>query len=269
MRWRRRAPATPHDDWTTEVSSGLALAGFLFLVFVGFTLLAMGPLISIDTYFNLDPPPPGWVAFLHVLDRIGQRAVCLPILAVATFVACRHRESWRPAWVVAISVFSLNLMVLILKVLLGRGQPEAADPSFFVGGMAYPSGHTANIVLVYGLVAYLLSRYRNVSRTLVRVLWSAVALLSLTMVITSLTLNWHWFADLIAGLLVGGVVLQLTAAVDTAVPQTVLAGGPRQLARMLPRLLGRRPRHELPPTAIPPTAVPPTPAPPVQPRQDA
>ena len=181
MRWRRRAPATPHDDWTTEVSSGLALAGFLFLVFVGFTLLAMGPLISIDTYFNLDPPPPGWVAFLHVLDRIGQRAVCLPILAVATFVACRHRESWRPAWVVAISVFSLNLMVLILKVLLGRGQPEAADPSFFVGGMAYPSGHTANIVLVYGLVAYLLSRYRNVSRTLVRVLWSAVALLSLTM----------------------------------------------------------------------------------------
>ena len=269
MRWRRRTRATPHDGWTTEVSSGLALAGFLFLVFVGFTLLAMGPLISIDTYFNLDPPPPGWVAFLHVLDRIGQRAVCLPILAVATFVACRYRESWRPVWVVAFSVFSLNLMVLILKVLLGRGQPEAADPSFFVGGMAYPSGHTANIVLVYGLVAYLLSRYRNVSRTLVRVLWSAVALLSLTMVITSLTLNWHWFADLIAGLLVGGVVLQLTAAVDTAVPQTVLAGGPRQLARMLPRLLGRRPRHELPPTVIPPTPVPPTAAPPVQPRQDA
>jgi membrane-associated phospholipid phosphatase len=277
MRWRRRAPATPHDDWTTEVSSGLALAGFLFLVLVGFTLLAMGPLISIDTYFNLDPPPPGWVAFLHVLDRIGQRAVCLPILAVATFVACRSRESWRPAWVVALSVFSLNLMVLILKVLLGRGQPEAADPSFFVGGMAYPSGHTANIVLVYGLVAYLLSRYRNVSRTYVRVLWSAVVLLSLTMVTTSLTLNWHWFADLIAGLLVGGVVLQLTAAVDTAVPQTVLDGGPRQLARMLGRLVGRRLRHEPPraPVPDPPTPDPPTPVPPVQPvqpvqpRQDA
>lgn len=269
MRWRRRAPATPHDDWTTEVSSGLALAGFLFLVFVGFTLLAMGPLISIDTYFNLDPPPPGWVAFLHVLDRIGQRAVCLPILAVATFVACRSRESWRPAWVVALSVFSLNLMVLILKVLLGRGQPEAADPSFFVGGMAYPSGHTANIVLVYGLVAYLLSRYRNVSRTFLRVLWSAVVLLSLTMVTTSLTLNWHWFADLIAGLLVGGVVLQLTAAVDTAVPQTVLDGGPRQLARMLGRLRDRRLRHEPPQAPVPTPPTPVLPASPVQPRQDA
>jgi membrane-associated phospholipid phosphatase len=228
MRWRRRTAATPHDGWTTEVSSGLALAGFLFLVLVGFTLLAMGPLISIDTYFNLDPPPPGWVPFLHVLDRIGQRAVCLPVLAVATLVACRRRQSWRPAVVVAGSVFSLNLLVLILKVVLGRGQPEAADPAFFVGGMAYPSGHTANIVLVYGLVAYLLARYRHVSRRLVRLLWSAVGLLSLTMVITSLTLNWHWFADLIAGLLVGGVVLQLTAAVDSAVPADALSGGRRK-----------------------------------------
>jgi membrane-associated phospholipid phosphatase len=199
-----------------------------------------------------------------MLDRIGQRAVCLPILAVATFVSCRYRESWRPVWVVAFSVFSLNLLVLVLKVLLGRGQPEAADPSFFVGGMAYPSGHTSNIVLVYGLVAYLLSRYRNVSLTLVRVLWAAVALLSLTMVITSLTLNWHWFADLIAGLLVGGVVLQLTAAVDTAVPQTAFDGGPRQLASMLRRLLGNRLRHEAQPLPAPPT-----PVPPAQPRQDA
>ena len=70
-------------------------------------------------------------------------------------------------------------------------------------------------------------------------MWSAVALLSVTMVVTSLTLNWHWFADLIAGLLVGGVVLQLTAAVDTAVPQNVLDGGPQQLARMRRRPPGR------------------------------
>src|SRR3954468_16906184 len=104
-RLRRRRATEPHDGWTSEISSGLALAGFLFLVFVGFTLLAMGPLISLDSYFNLRPPPPAWLAVLHTLDRIGQRAVCLPVLAVATFVCCRYRESWRPAWVVAISVF--------------------------------------------------------------------------------------------------------------------------------------------------------------------
>jgi membrane-associated phospholipid phosphatase len=239
MRWRRRTAATPDDGWTTEVASGLALAGFLFLVFLGFTLLAMGPLMSLDAYFNLAPPPPGWVPFLHVLDRIGQRAVCLPVLAVTTLVCCRYRESWRPAWVVAASVFSLNLAVLVFKVLLGRGQPEAADPSFFVGGMAYPSGHTANIVLVYGLVAYLLGRYRSLRIKALRLMWSAVVVLSLTMVVTSLTLNWHWFADLIAGLLVGGMVLQLTVAVDVAAPQTLLDRGPLHALRLLRRRPGR------------------------------
>ena len=69
------------------------------------------------------------------------------------------------------AVFVLNLLVLVLKVGLGRGQPGFADPSFFVGGMAYPSGHTANIVLVYGLAVYLLGRYLRVSRRTYAIGW--------------------------------------------------------------------------------------------------
>ena len=241
---RRRGATEPHDGWTSEVSSGLALAGFLFLVFVGFTFLAMGPLISLDAYFKLDPPPQSWLPFLHVLDRIGQRAVCLPILAGVTIACCRYRSSWRPAWVVAASVFSLNLLVLILKVLLGRGQPASVDPAFFVGGIAYPSGHTSNIMLVYGLVVYLLGHYRQVGTGLRRSLWAAVSLLSITMVLTSLTLDWHWFADLIAGLLVGGTVLQLTATIDAALPASALHDGPLELLRAVRRRFLRRPAED-------------------------
>lgn len=217
MRNVRREPA-PHDDWTTPVSASLAMAGFLSVVFVGFTLLALEPLIALDAYFNLGPPPAGWVPVLHVMDRIGQRAVCLPILGVVAFLCARRQESWRPVMIAAASVFMLNLTVLILKVTLGRGQPAPADPSFFIGGMAYPSGHTANIVLVYGLAVYLLGRYYGVSRRVYLTLWAAVAVLSIIMVTVSMSLNWHWFADLIAGLIVGGIVLELTAAADAAVP---------------------------------------------------
>jgi membrane-associated phospholipid phosphatase len=228
-----RQPRGPDDGWTSEVASCVALAGFLFLVLIGFTLLAMGPLSSLDDYFNLVPPPPAWVPFLHVMDRIGQRAVCLPVLAVATLVCCRRHRSWRPAWVVAASVFLLNLVVVILKVGLGRAEPQTADPSFFSGGMAYPSGHTSNIVLVYGLAAYLLGRYGGVGRGIRVLMWGAVAMLSVTMVFTSLTLNWHWFADLIAGLLVGATVLELTAAADTAAPRHLLSRSPLREVRQL------------------------------------
>lgn len=217
----------PHDGWTTEVSSALALAGFLGLVFVGFTMLAMEPLMALDAYFNLDPPPPAWLPVLHLLDRVGQRAVCLPILALVVWGCCRRQRSWRPAVIAAGSVFALNLTILILKVGLGRGQPAPADPSFFIGGMAYPSGHTANIVLVYGLAVYLLARYYGLSRVEHAALWWAVAALSILMVVVSLSLNWHWFADLIAGLIVGGAVLELTVAADAALPRAAFDRGLR------------------------------------------
>lgn len=216
MRTPRRAPE-PHDGWTTPVSSAVAMAGFLGVVFVGFTLLALEPLMAIDAYFNLDPPPEAWLPVLHVLDRVGQRAVCLPILAVVVWLCWRRSRSWRPVVLAGVAVFTLNLLVLILKVALGRGQPGLADPSFFVGGMAYPSGHTANIVLVYGLAVYLVGRHLGVSRRLYVVLWGAVAALSVLMVAVSMSLNWHWFADLVAGLLVGGIVLELAVAADLGV----------------------------------------------------
>ena len=228
-----RDPDAPSEGWTSETSSGLALAGFLLLVFGGFTALAMGRLSSIDTYFNLAPPPPGWVPVLHALDRIGQRAVCLPVLALVIFGCVRHSGSWRPVWLALVSVFVLNLLVLVLKLGLGRAQPDTADPSFFAGGMAYPSGHTANILLVYGLAVYLADRYGVVPRRVLVGLWSGVFLLSVLMVLTSLTLNWHWFADLVAGLLVGGAVLQATIAIDFAVPVTLARASPVEVLRRL------------------------------------
>lgn len=219
QRWSRRGPRSRFlaDEWSTEVSSGFALAGFLALVLAGFTVLAMGPLTRIDVYFNLDPAPDRWTPLLTVLDRIGQRAVCLPILGAVVLVLVRRCRSWRPAVVAAGGVVALNLVVLVLKVAFGRSFPLTADPSFFTGGMAYPSGHGANVVFVYGLVPYLLSRYLGSHRLRSILLWAAVALLSAVMVVVSLTLNWHWFADLVAGLLVGAIVLQLVEAVDRAV----------------------------------------------------
>ena len=223
----RREPVES-DGWTSGASSSLALAGFLTVVLVAFTLLAMGPLAKFDAYFNLQPPPDAWVPVLHVLDRVGQRAVALPVLGLALWYVYRRTRSWRPVVVAAGSVVALNALVLVLKVGLGRSFPHTADPTFFTGGMAYPSGHSSNIVLVYGLATYLVSRYTAPAARVRVVMWSAVVCLALVMVVTSLTLDWHWFADLVAGLLVGGIVLELTVAADRLLPPAFLAAADGQ-----------------------------------------
>ena len=233
----RRRPAS---DWTSEVSSAYALAGFLLVVFVGFTLLVMGPLVGIEALFNLRRPPDSWIPWLHVMDRIGQRAVCLPVLGAVIFWIWRRTGRKRPLVVAAISVFMLNATVAVLKIGLGRGEPGPGIPDFFVGGMAYPSGHTANIMLVYGLIPYLLATYGRVRPRTVH-LWAwLVVLLSLLMVVVSVTLTWHWLADLFAGLLIGGVVLALTSGIDHAIPRDTFAAGFRAGLRRLPALVLRR-----------------------------
>lgn len=215
----------PASDRGSAVSSAYALAGFLFVVFVGFTLLVMGPLTGLDVSLNVRTPAQGMVPVLHVMDRIGQRAVCLPVLGAVLFWIWRRTGRNRPVVVSAVSIFVLNAIVAVLKIGLGRGEPGTMNPDFFVGGMAYPSGHTSNIMLVYGLIPYLLATYARVRPRTVNIWTGLVALLSIWMVVVSVTLTWHWFADLWAGLLIGGMTLALTSAADHSIPQDVFAEG--------------------------------------------
>lgn len=235
----------PRSDWTSDVSSAYALAGFLFVVFVGFTLLVMGPWIGIDAFFNVRTPPRAWVPVLHVLDRVGQRAICLPLLAMVLVYIWRTTGRFRPFIVAGVAVFMLNAIVAVLKFGLGRGEPGTGNPDFFVGGMAFPSGHTSNIVLVYGLVPYLLGTYAQVSPRTVKILSGIVVFLSIWMVTVSVTLTWHWFADLWAGLLIGGMTLALTSGVDHAIPRDVFAHGLVHGLRQIPSLIVRR--HDISP----------------------
>ena len=206
----RFAPSSP----VPGVLVGVGLLG----LFAVFTLLTIGPLEAVDVALNGPRYLAPWRDELMGLDRIGQRAVCLPLLGIVTAVVAFRVKDWRPVTVAALSVVALNALMLVLKLTLGRQIPRLEDPSFFNGGDIYPSGHTANVVLVYGLMVFLLLRYGVVSRRLRGWLVAAVVVLSLIMVGTSLALRWHWFTDLIAGLLVGAAVLQLTVTIDTHIP---------------------------------------------------
>ena len=79
-------------------------------------------------------------------------------------------------------------------------------------------GHTANMVAYYGLCYYLISHYSEVSARTKRWLRYVVVGLSVIMFATSLLMRWHWFSDLVGGLMVGGIVLALTIGIDALLP---------------------------------------------------
>lgn len=217
---RALPPPLEVEDSTRTVRVGWIVAAALTVLFVALTWFVAGPLqgARIDQVLNQRHEIRDYAPVLHVMDRIGQRAVCLPVLAiVAAILSWRHR-SLRPVLVSVAAVVAINLVVLVLKLSLGRGDPLDHRPAFFINGTMYPSGHASNIVVVYGIAVYLISRYGSVSRRVRGVLAATVGLLAVVMTVTSVLLRWHWLSDLLAGYLVGGVVLAIAVALDRATP---------------------------------------------------
>lgn len=228
---------------TARLHRGLAVSGCLLLAFAVLTMLAAGPLQPLDDALDsalasgrrIDSIRP----VLLVVDRIGQRAVCLPVLVLVLIVLHRRTRSRRPAAVAAVAVLAVNLLVGGLKLALERGAPLAGEPGFLAGGVMYPSGHTANVVLVYGLAAYLWCRYTGAPRRTRLLLAGLVGALTGVMTATSLLLRWHWFTDLAAGALVGAAVLVAVTAADRTV---VLAQKSRNVSIWAPSALSRSAR---------------------------
>lgn len=230
---------TTTDAWSSQIASAYALAGFLAFAFAALTLLVAGPLVGLDAALNVRNPPRGLIPTLHVLDRMGGRLIALPVLGAVVAWLRWRTGSWRPLVVAVAAVLGMVFVVGCLKLGLGRSKALTLDPNFFTGGLSYPSGHTSNVMLIYGLVPYLLSTYAHVGRRVVGALIAVLVVLCLWMVTVSVTLSWHWFGDLWAGLLIGGICLALTSAVDQSLPDDLFDRGVPTALRRLPGLLLR------------------------------
>lgn len=203
----------------------LTLPG-LAVSFAILTLLAIGPLQSMDSALQAN------YAFLHmpwlspflrsVLDPIAGQTVCLPIMIVVAVVVAWRNRSWRPLLPAAAAELGFYGFVGGLKVLFARPSTALGDPSFFAGGffddawhgIAYPSGHAAESILIYGTTVYILHRYAGVTGRPLRWLCVAVGVIMVNAVTVSFLLGWHWSTDLLAGWIAGAFVLRSIILLD-------------------------------------------------------
>ena len=158
----------------------------------------------------------------HILlgiDDLGLRSLTATCLLVTAVLISYRFKSWRPINLSLAALILLNGIVGVSKMIFGRSKPRLHFDTVHSGVIgSYPSGHSANALLTWGMLAYLIYRYTNFGSTRLGYLYSAVGAVTTSVCLVSLLRNTHWFSDLIGGAFLGGAILVLLVALDRAWP---------------------------------------------------
>ncbi len=214
---RRLAPRTPRGFWLTFTVSVGALAA------VAFGVVARD-VVGHDGMAAHDPHVTAWMvahrtewltSILRIVTWLGSTAVIVPLgVIVGGFFVLRRRR-WQPLALLAAAVVGVVSLYDIVKPLIGRPRPP---PAIWIGhfsGAAFPSGHAAQSVAFYAMLAIVLGAGRSPwAKT---VLWSVAALVALVVGGSRIYLGAHWLTDVLGGYALGAcwvaaVVIVMLAA---------------------------------------------------------
>ena len=176
-------------------------------IYLALTVLVIfdSPVLALDKailHLHVKAHLPGYRRAVADYVMFGQRGPAT-LLALPFFfwMAWRERSS-RPLVMLVTALVLLNVTVGVVKYATGRMGPlhQSNVHDIFVGGNIYPSGHVSNAVVLYGLMAMLVPRFR---KTVIAVgIWLCV-----TVGLGTIYLRTHWFSDVVAGWLAGSLVL--------------------------------------------------------------
>lgn len=153
-----------------------------------------------------------------LVDDLGLRGITATFLLLTSIIISKRFKSWRPINLSILSLLLLNIVVGVSKLLFGRTKPSTGfDLVFTDSGLSYPSGHAANAVLTWGVMAYLIFRYSHKEPFEgLRLTWFVV-IVTVGVCLASLYRNTHWFSDLLGGLFIGSALLVLIIAIDRSI----------------------------------------------------
>lgn len=206
-----------------QFNRALKWAGLLFIGFLAVTqqVITNGALIHLDAkIFNANRPALTSLERLILMriDNLGLRGVTATILLITAFLIARRFKSWRPLNLSILAVLTLNLVVGLAKLGVGRTKPRLNIDLVYAGGLSYPSGHASNAILTWGVLAYILYRYSHPDAWHPHAMGLLAGAISLGVCIVSAFRNTHWLSDLLGGLFIGGALLVMVIAVDRFVP---------------------------------------------------
>ncbi|MET4924363.1 phosphatase PAP2 family protein [Streptomyces sp. PSRA5] len=196
----------PRMSRTRVTLFGGTLAFYLAVVIA---VLASSWLVTLDWKIMLFRPYQQWQqlhAFLDYFVVLGQRGPTAVMIAAWLGWRSWRQHTLRPLLVLGASLLLLNVTVGAVKLGLGRLGPHYAtqigSAELFAGGDIFPSGHTANAVVTWGILAYLATTPR--AR---RYLSIGSAVVALGVGATTVYLGTHWLSDVLLGWVAGLLIL--------------------------------------------------------------
>jgi len=168
----------------------------------------------------LDPRVHGWV-LAHQLGwstRVwqavtwaGSNAVVVPLLVIAAILACRSRRSWRPAAAVSVVYATTLLLHAGVGELVHRHRPPAAGWLTGASGWSYPSGHTIQATVAYGVLLVLLAPRRT--KRVQAMLTCGYVRIVLGVAAGRVYLGVHWLTDVLGSMSLGLALLAVWGVV--------------------------------------------------------
>ncbi|MGW6869474.1 phosphatase PAP2 family protein [Streptomyces sp. NPDC054901] len=207
-----REPERPAHLQTPRMSRHrvvLLASTLAFYLAIVVAVLMTSWLVRLDWQIMFFRPYEQWPqlhAFLDYLVVLGQRGPTAVMVAAWLGWRSWRQHTLRPLITLGVALLLLNITVGAVKLGLGRLGPHYAtqigSAELFAGGDIFPSGHTANAVVTWGILAYLAST--TVTR---RVLSIVSAVVSLSVGATTVYLGTHWVSDVLLGWTAGLLIM--------------------------------------------------------------
>ncbi|MEU4656568.1 phosphatase PAP2 family protein [Streptomyces sp. NPDC023723] len=207
-----REPERPvHLDVPAMSPHRIALLAGLLAVYVAivWAVVITSWLVRLDWQVMFFRPYQQWPeihAFVDYYVVLGQRGPTAVMVAAWLGWRSWRQHTLRPLLALGASLLLLNITVGAAKYGMGRLGPHYAVTvganEMWSGGDIFPSGHTANAVVTWGILAYLASTPR--AR---RWLSALSAVTSLGVGMSTVYLGTHWLSDVVLGWIAGLLVL--------------------------------------------------------------
>jgi undecaprenyl-diphosphatase len=143
-----------------------------------------------------------------VLTQLGSAPFTLGLGAAgALLLAARHHHG--RAAILLVTIITERLAVDGLKLFFGRARPVFDTDLVHVHNLSFPSGHSANSLTAYLLLACFLAtgRYRTAAIAMAFAITFIVGL-------TRILIGVHWLSDVVGGWAAGLIAVMLALAAD-------------------------------------------------------